>query len=311
MTAPDLSPADWQPQFFDYLYLSFTNAAAFSPTDTLPLVSWAKLAMMLQSSRVTRHGRAGRRSRCQHLEVNACRGWRLPRCRHPAAAMEPVRRGDRSRHCPDRELMATIPRMMATMPNARDTGSNRWVFTAAPRWRLLWVHVMNTVDDGAGGASKVTSAVDHEAAGADDASIGQNHRTIFELNRAVGALLDDRDRVGAVGLDPGAVAETDRAVLVQHGAVAEELPSRNIGDREEGRNRSREVDERNVGQRGSSHVDFSEADSKPQLDQVFSVGLVVEDQASPIAAAAEPRHRWPQAPLGRRSAPGRRRERSP
>jgi uncharacterized membrane protein len=49
MTSPELSPPDWQPQFFDYLYLSFTNAAAFSPTDTLPLVRWAKLAMMLQS----------------------------------------------------------------------------------------------------------------------------------------------------------------------------------------------------------------------------------------------------------------------
>ena len=49
MTAPDLSPADWQPEFFDYLYLSFTNAAAFSPTDTLPLARWAKMAMMLQS----------------------------------------------------------------------------------------------------------------------------------------------------------------------------------------------------------------------------------------------------------------------
>ena len=49
MTAPELAPADWQPQFFDYLYLSFTNAAAFSPTDTLPLVRWAKMAMMLQS----------------------------------------------------------------------------------------------------------------------------------------------------------------------------------------------------------------------------------------------------------------------
>ena len=49
MTMPDLSPADWQPQFFDYLYLSFTNAAAFSPTDTLPLARWAKMAMMLQS----------------------------------------------------------------------------------------------------------------------------------------------------------------------------------------------------------------------------------------------------------------------
>jgi uncharacterized membrane protein len=49
MTAPELSPADWQPEFFDYLYLSFTNAAAFSPTDTLPLARWAKMTMMMQS----------------------------------------------------------------------------------------------------------------------------------------------------------------------------------------------------------------------------------------------------------------------
>ncbi|MEY2400578.1 MAG: hypothetical protein QOJ08_689 [Ilumatobacteraceae bacterium] len=49
MTAPEVAPEDWQPQFFDYLYLSFTNAAAFSPTDTLPLARWAKMAMMLQS----------------------------------------------------------------------------------------------------------------------------------------------------------------------------------------------------------------------------------------------------------------------
>ena len=49
MTAPDLSPPEWQPMFFDYLYLSFTNAAAFSPTDTLPLARWAKMTMMLQS----------------------------------------------------------------------------------------------------------------------------------------------------------------------------------------------------------------------------------------------------------------------
>ena len=49
MTVVDLSPPDWQPQFFDYLYLSFTNAAAFSPTDVLPLARWAKMTMMLQS----------------------------------------------------------------------------------------------------------------------------------------------------------------------------------------------------------------------------------------------------------------------
>ena len=39
----------WQPRFIDYLYVSFTNATAFSPTDTLPLRSRAKSLMALQS----------------------------------------------------------------------------------------------------------------------------------------------------------------------------------------------------------------------------------------------------------------------
>ena len=41
---------DWEPQFTDYAYVSFTNATAFSPTDTMPMSRWAKLAMMLQAS---------------------------------------------------------------------------------------------------------------------------------------------------------------------------------------------------------------------------------------------------------------------
>lgn len=46
---PELAPAGWRPQYADYLYLAFTNSTAFSPTDTLPVRTWAKLAMMLQS----------------------------------------------------------------------------------------------------------------------------------------------------------------------------------------------------------------------------------------------------------------------
>ncbi len=34
MASPQLAPPDWEPTFPDYLYLSFTNATAFSPTDT-------------------------------------------------------------------------------------------------------------------------------------------------------------------------------------------------------------------------------------------------------------------------------------
>jgi uncharacterized membrane protein len=50
MQSRDLAPPDWEPAFADYLYLSFTNATAFSPTDVLPLSRWAKLLMMLQSA---------------------------------------------------------------------------------------------------------------------------------------------------------------------------------------------------------------------------------------------------------------------
>jgi uncharacterized membrane protein len=48
MSTPGSSPG-WAPNFFDYFYTSFTNATAFSPTDTMPLTDWAKLLMMLQS----------------------------------------------------------------------------------------------------------------------------------------------------------------------------------------------------------------------------------------------------------------------
>jgi uncharacterized membrane protein len=50
MTAQELTPPDWEPEFVDYLYLSFTNATAFSPTDVMPLSRWAKLTMMAQSA---------------------------------------------------------------------------------------------------------------------------------------------------------------------------------------------------------------------------------------------------------------------
>ena len=47
--SPTLAPPGWRPIFIDYLYLGFTNALAFSPTDVMPLVPWAKIAMTLQS----------------------------------------------------------------------------------------------------------------------------------------------------------------------------------------------------------------------------------------------------------------------
>ena len=39
----------WHPTFIDYLYVSSTNATAFSPTDTMPLSRRAKMLMLLQA----------------------------------------------------------------------------------------------------------------------------------------------------------------------------------------------------------------------------------------------------------------------
>ncbi|MFE3193671.1 hypothetical protein ACFXHA_32045 [Nocardia sp. NPDC059240] len=50
MQNPDLTDPEWEPQFPDYLYLSFTNATAFSPTDVMPMSRWAKTLMMTQSA---------------------------------------------------------------------------------------------------------------------------------------------------------------------------------------------------------------------------------------------------------------------
>jgi uncharacterized membrane protein len=47
---PELAPVGWRPAYPDYLYLAYTNATAFSPTDTLPVRRWAKLTMMIQST---------------------------------------------------------------------------------------------------------------------------------------------------------------------------------------------------------------------------------------------------------------------
>jgi uncharacterized membrane protein len=49
MSTPGCAPQGWWPHFVDYLYVSFTNATAFSPTDTMPLTRWAKLLMLVQS----------------------------------------------------------------------------------------------------------------------------------------------------------------------------------------------------------------------------------------------------------------------
>ena len=45
-----LADRNWEPQFADYLYLAFTNATAFSPTDVMPLSRWTKMMMATQAA---------------------------------------------------------------------------------------------------------------------------------------------------------------------------------------------------------------------------------------------------------------------
>jgi hypothetical protein len=40
----------WIPTFVDYLYLSLTNSSAFSPTDTMPLTTRAKILMGIEAT---------------------------------------------------------------------------------------------------------------------------------------------------------------------------------------------------------------------------------------------------------------------
>jgi hypothetical protein len=49
MSDPNNAKPGWRPTFADYLYVSFTNVVAFSPTDTMPLARWAKGLMTIQS----------------------------------------------------------------------------------------------------------------------------------------------------------------------------------------------------------------------------------------------------------------------
>lgn len=44
------APAGWKPVFMDYLFLGFTTATAFSPTEAMPLTSRVKGLMVVQSS---------------------------------------------------------------------------------------------------------------------------------------------------------------------------------------------------------------------------------------------------------------------
>ena len=63
----------WQPRFIDYLFVSYTNATAFSPTDTMPLQPVGEGS---DDGRIGGQPAArdhGRRPRCQHSQVGRTR----------------------------------------------------------------------------------------------------------------------------------------------------------------------------------------------------------------------------------------------
>jgi hypothetical protein len=47
--SPEFAPPGWRPKFPDYLILGLTTNTAFSPTDVMPMATWAKMTMALQS----------------------------------------------------------------------------------------------------------------------------------------------------------------------------------------------------------------------------------------------------------------------
>lgn len=47
---PTLAAPGWHPRLVDYVYIAFTNAIAFSPTDAMPLTAKAKLLMLVESA---------------------------------------------------------------------------------------------------------------------------------------------------------------------------------------------------------------------------------------------------------------------
>jgi uncharacterized membrane protein len=47
---PTLAEPNWYPRLADYVYVSFTNSIAFSPTDVMPLTRRVKLMMLTEAS---------------------------------------------------------------------------------------------------------------------------------------------------------------------------------------------------------------------------------------------------------------------
>ena len=71
-------PEEWKPGFFDYLYLAFTNATSFSPTDTMPLSRWGQDDDDVPGVSVARDRRTRDRPRNRHPSSNGTNCSRTP-----------------------------------------------------------------------------------------------------------------------------------------------------------------------------------------------------------------------------------------
>ena len=69
MENPQLAEPGWYPRLLDYVYVSFTNSIAFSPTDAMPLTRRAKMLMLSGVGGLVGDDPARRRPRGQHLHL--------------------------------------------------------------------------------------------------------------------------------------------------------------------------------------------------------------------------------------------------
>ena len=106
MENPELVQAGWHPHLLDYLYVSFTNSIAFSPTDAMPLTRLAKVLMLCEAgiSAITVLLVAAR-------AVNIFKSGRAPRRLRLPGAREA--RQDRPTPIPSRSARGAVPGRVA------------------------------------------------------------------------------------------------------------------------------------------------------------------------------------------------------
>src|SRR5438093_8618925 len=66
---PQPEETRWRPRLFDYIYVSFTNSIAFSPTDAMPFDPPGEAADDVRVRRLCRSDPARHRAGGQHFQV--------------------------------------------------------------------------------------------------------------------------------------------------------------------------------------------------------------------------------------------------